>query len=159
MRRILTVLLAGLLGSGLVTAAEQLHPPVTLADLQTTLKAQARARGQLRLRATGQTRPATNTAPLRKLAAEPAADPAVRALYSREGEFYEGGTLCWVLIPDQLFVHYRSDVAAGTLLRTQVLAVASLGEQALLLLEGYEVTGQAAVAPAPKHSISGSSNK
>ena len=152
------MLVTSLLAAGAVQGATELHPPTTLADLQTTLKAKAHVRGQLNLRATGQIRPVSTTSQLRKFAADSAADPAARAQYSREGEFYDGGSVCWVLIPDQLFALYRSDIAAGTLLRTQVLAVASPGGPPLLLLEGYEVTGQAVVPVAPKRGTSGTSS-
>jgi hypothetical protein len=148
------------LGGTAVCAAELLHPPRTVAELQSALKPQTPSRGELRLQATGQLRDLTNTSPLRKYTAQPKANPALRALYSREGKFYEGGNTLWLLIPDQLFVHYRSDVTVGTLLRAQVLAVANApGEQAVLLLEGYEVTGQAAAPGAPKRRISESSSK
>lgn len=146
-------------GAAAASAAAPTKPPVTLAELQTTLKTQPLSRGEVRLQATGQLRAASGTASLRKYATDPKADPAVKALYSREGQFYESGTPIWLLIPDTLFNYYRSDIAADTLLRAYVLMVEVSGNTPLLLLEGYEVTGHATAPAGVKLHISGSSSK
>ena len=117
---------------------------------------------ELRLQATGQVRPISDAAAahLRTKRTDPKAEPALRELHLREAQFFEAKNSVWMVLPEALFNHYQSDVAAGTTVRALAVATNTPDAQPLLLLQGYEVIGQAQFpASKPPSRISGSSNK
>lgn len=138
----------------LMTRAHALAPPAhrpsSLAQVQDILTrgVPRLLRVELRLQATGQTRPISPSAlsVLRVRAAEPKTDPAFRQVYSREAQLLEGNRQVWVALPDSLVEHFRSDATPGASVRVLALVAGLDADQPVLLLEGFETDRQAGAA-------------